>query len=214
MSSRNGIDPEEAARKELRDFGQKIGFELSEGPSQRRFGVPANNPDYPRPKRGCEIFVNHIPRLFNEKQIYDMFHPFGEVYEIRLMLSYASLTNRGFCFVKFMDPSSVDKAIQSLNDPVKYAYLRKPIVVVRSQENHVLWAKYLHPSVTRRNLCDELTKWGVSYFTGVEYKTGSLHAKIVFPDHRQAALARRHLSTIPNPPWDRIEWYIKRPVST
>ena len=50
------------------------------------------------------LFIFHIPNNFSNRELHDLFDPFGEIVSVRIMINNASGRSRGFGFVSFAKP--------------------------------------------------------------------------------------------------------------
>ena len=62
-----------------------------------------------------KLFVGNLPFAASEDSLRDMFTPFGDVQEVRIMTDRATGRSRGFAFVEMVDDEAAAKAITGLN---------------------------------------------------------------------------------------------------
>lgn len=62
------------------------------------------------------LFVSNFPFVTTEDELRATFEAIGAVTSIRIILDRETGRSRGFAFVELADPSSVDAAIERLND--------------------------------------------------------------------------------------------------
>jgi RNA recognition motif-containing protein len=61
------------------------------------------------------IYVGNLPYSANEQTLTELFAPFGEVVEVRIVTDRASGQSKGFGFVEMGSDESTRQAIASLN---------------------------------------------------------------------------------------------------
>ncbi|XP_034946648.1 probable RNA-binding protein 46 [Chelonus insularis] len=86
----------------------------------------------PPPNPECEVYVGNIPREVFEDEMYPLFASIGEIFQIRLITSFAGF-NRGYGFVMYSNVEYANKAISELT-----GYELRPckkIAVVKSINN-------------------------------------------------------------------------------
>lgn len=59
-----------------------------------------------------KLFVGGLPKNCDEKQLRETFARFGEIESVHIKMDLNTGASRGFCFIVFNDPSSVDKALK------------------------------------------------------------------------------------------------------
>nr|XP_010939344.1 probable RNA-binding protein 46 [Elaeis guineensis] len=59
--------------------------------------------------KGSEIFVGGLPRSTTENMIRELFSPYGEIFELRMMKDHNG-NSKGFCFVRFATKEAAFKA--------------------------------------------------------------------------------------------------------
>lgn len=62
-----------------------------------------------------DIFVGSIPFKFKEKDLSDLFEPFGTVSDIKIIISNITRQNKGFGFVTMSNEEEAKNAIKELN---------------------------------------------------------------------------------------------------
>lgn len=62
-----------------------------------------------------DIFVGSIPFKFKEKDLFELFSPFGEVLGTKIVIDKSTRQNKGFGFVEMKDRKEGLKAIKELN---------------------------------------------------------------------------------------------------
>jgi len=66
-----------------------------------------------KPPEGCKtVFVKNLPYNMTEEQLGDLFSHCGTINGIRFVFNSATKNFKGFCYVEFVDPLSVKKAIE------------------------------------------------------------------------------------------------------
>jgi cold-inducible RNA-binding protein len=61
------------------------------------------------------LFVGNLPFTATEDELRDMFSPFGEVQQVRIMTDRDTGRSRGFAFVEMPDDEAAEKAVSDLN---------------------------------------------------------------------------------------------------
>eukprot|EP00211_Chloroparvula_japonica_P007536 CAMPEP_0119155974 /NCGR_PEP_ID=MMETSP1310-20130426/52012_1 /TAXON_ID=464262 /ORGANISM="Genus nov. species nov., Strain RCC2339" /LENGTH=333 /DNA_ID=CAMNT_0007148581 /DNA_START=60 /DNA_END=1062 /DNA_ORIENTATION=+ len=92
----------------------------SQSPIDRRSRSPSTGRRTPSPLAGRDpeenkIFVGGIPWKLDDRDVEDMFSPFGDILDSKVMVDRASGRSRGFAFVTFKNDESVDKAIREMH---------------------------------------------------------------------------------------------------
>lgn len=62
-----------------------------------------------------KLFVGNLPFSATEDALRDLFGPFGEVQQVRIMTDRDTGKSRGFAFVEMAEDDAASKAIDSLN---------------------------------------------------------------------------------------------------
>lgn len=66
--------------------------------------------------RECSnLFVNYLPQSVDDRMLYQLFGPFGEITSYKVMLDLNTNRSRCFGFVKYRDLESAKKALQQMN---------------------------------------------------------------------------------------------------
>ena len=65
---------------------------------------------------GTKIYVGNLPFSVRDKELQDLFAPFGKVSEATVITDRGTGRSKGFGFVTFEEEESVKKAIEELND--------------------------------------------------------------------------------------------------
>jgi RNA recognition motif-containing protein len=61
------------------------------------------------------IYVGNLPYTFREEEIAQLFAPYGEVYEVRLITDRDTRQSKGFGFVELASDEAARRAIADLN---------------------------------------------------------------------------------------------------
>ena len=67
------------------------------------------------------IFVGNLGDTTTEKQLEDLFSPFGEIRSVKIIKDIYNGRSRGFGFVDMPDQLSAEKAIEKLNNSMLHA---------------------------------------------------------------------------------------------
>ena len=108
------------------------------------------------------IFVKNIAPEVSNRELYELFKKFGEIFSVKLALDYSGKSKR-YGFVQYRDPASADKAIAEMNgkeirgrklivDPYKPGERKNPSV--QSYSN--VFVKNLPPDITTKEALDNL----------------------------------------------------------
>ena len=65
-----------------------------------------------------DIYVGSIPFKWKERHLYELFAPFGEVSETKIIIDKITRQNKGFGFVVIDNAASAKKAVEMLNGRV------------------------------------------------------------------------------------------------
>jgi len=69
----------------------------------------------PGDRVGCNLHVKHIPREWNEEDLKNLFLPFGEIIDVRVLRFPNSVFNKESGFVRFDNPGEAREAARRLN---------------------------------------------------------------------------------------------------
>ncbi|ESL06917.1 RNA-binding protein 5 [Trypanosoma rangeli SC58] len=67
---------------------------------------------------GCNIYVATLPLDFDDRQLFDLFAPYGPINSARIMRKKGTRDSKGYGFVFYKNPSSAELAIGSLSGSV------------------------------------------------------------------------------------------------
>jgi len=62
-----------------------------------------------------DIYVGSLPFKIKEKNLQELFEPFGTVTSVKIVIDHISRQNKGFGFVTMPDDKEAAQAIESLN---------------------------------------------------------------------------------------------------
>ena len=62
------------------------------------------------------IFIGNLDSQTTEKQIENLFIPFGEVKSVKIIIDNFTKRSRGFAFVEMPEKENAEKAIEKLNN--------------------------------------------------------------------------------------------------
>jgi RNA recognition motif-containing protein len=79
-----------------------------------------------------DIFVGSLPFKFKEKDLEELFSPFGEVISVKIIIDKATRQNKGFGFVEMKDRPAGLKAIRELDGSDQ---MGRAIQVAEAQKN-------------------------------------------------------------------------------
>ena len=157
---------------------------------QRKYGPPSG---WPNPPEGSEVFIGHLPRDCDGKNLLKTFSQVGRIYQLRLMLDFSGF-NRGYAFISYTHPAEAAMAVQRF-DNFEITPGHK-IGVVISKDNRRLTISNLPFSVTAQGV----KEWMQTLIPENEIKSvfvtpfsGKIKAILEYMDHRSAAMARRDL---------------------
>mmetsp|Transcript_4750 Transcript_4750/g.6401 ORF Transcript_4750/g.6401 Transcript_4750/m.6401 type:complete len:439 (+) Transcript_4750:444-1760(+) len=81
---------------------------------------------------GSNLFVFHIPNDFTNQDMFNLFHPYGNLLSVRIMVERETGRSRGFGFVTYDNVSSAELAIKKLDG---YAIGNKRLKVQHKQRS-------------------------------------------------------------------------------
>ncbi|WOL10446.1 putative RNA-binding protein 46 [Canna indica] len=96
--------------------------------------------------KGSEIFVGGLSRSVSERVIHELFSPYGEIIELR-MIKDQNGNSKGFCFVRF---ASKDSALRAEKEKDGVMVLGKRIGVALSSDQDSLFFGNLHKDWSRQ----------------------------------------------------------------
>ncbi|KAG8195858.1 hypothetical protein JTE90_008550 [Oedothorax gibbosus] len=82
---------------------------------QRIYGGPPPGWVGPPPPKGCEVFINDLPRHMFEDELVPLFQSIGVLYEFRLVINHSGHTSRGYAFAKYSNQTDAQLAIDCLH---------------------------------------------------------------------------------------------------
>jgi len=62
-----------------------------------------------------KLYVGNLPLETKERELYELFSPFGEVEEIKIQRDRYTGAPRGFAFVKMREPDALSRVIEILD---------------------------------------------------------------------------------------------------
>ena len=65
--------------------------------------------------QGANLFICHIPRLWQDSDLFQQFSSFGKILSVKVFLDPRTNQSRGFGFVSYEATGSAQKAILSMN---------------------------------------------------------------------------------------------------
>ncbi|KAK4872984.1 hypothetical protein RN001_015013 [Aquatica leii] len=142
------------------------GLYHSESKDSKSAGPPfALFPYFGQPERGSEIFVNGLPRDAIEDEIFEFFSKVGTIFDMRLMVTDTGLHNRGYAFVRFLNPEQAKNAINVLDQKCfRYGH---QVTVQKSMENNSLYMCGIPYLKSKMQIWLELIESGVEGVTDV-----------------------------------------------
>jgi len=115
-----------------------------------------------------KIFVGGIPLYLTDAQFTSFFSRFGEIKDATVMRDVTTGTSRGFGFVSFADPTSVEKV---LSQPLKIdgRDIEAKIAVPRAQvQSRKIFIGGLPLSLTQEDLKDYFSQYGAIVETSIQ----------------------------------------------
>lgn len=103
----------------------------------------------------CNLIVNYLPQSITEERMRNMFSPFGTLESCKLMIDKHTKQSLGYGFVRYVNPDSSQKAIDSMNGKLldgktlKVAYARPSSSQI---QNANLYVSHLEPHITKEML--------------------------------------------------------------
>lgn len=108
-----------------------------------------------QPLEGSEVFVGGLPRFWGEPQLMPFLEQIGPIFQLRLMMTFSGC-NKGFCFVKFMNPWIANEAVAILNGVVVDGY--RSIFVAKSVDNKKLALSGVPTDLSSKQIFQKLEK--------------------------------------------------------
>nr|XP_018903977.1 PREDICTED: probable RNA-binding protein 46 [Bemisia tabaci] len=178
------------------DFIDQRGAHCIQENGQRKYGGPPPGWEGPPPPKGTEVHVSELPQDCFEFELIPLFEKVGRIYETRLMMEFNSY-NKGYCFIRYATVAEAKMAISVFND-----YEIRPghkISVAISVDNCRLFLGGIPNDKTREEVMQLLSNSVSGLKDVILYKNVSNRKKnrgfcfLEFHNHRQAAIARRHM---------------------
>ncbi|GAB0096293.1 hypothetical protein DMENIID0001_117820 [Sergentomyia squamirostris] len=164
-------------------------YKVNQVNGQRLVGPPDMLRDL-QPPENCEVFLSNIPPHVTECEILPVVSRFGTVLQLRLMMKING-ENRGFCYVMYTREDLARNAIRNLNNSILWGNKLR-VSLSRNTKELILGA--IHPSVPDSVILQTI-------FTSIQptdvqtfIKFNTKYAILEFPNHREAALAKRAFS--------------------
>ncbi|KAF2072590.1 hypothetical protein CYY_006087 [Polysphondylium violaceum] len=63
----------------------------------------------------CNVFVKYLPCDFTEKELHELFQPFGDIVNTKVMVNIKTGNSLGYGFVRFSQPTFATEAIKNMN---------------------------------------------------------------------------------------------------
>jgi len=63
-----------------------------------------------------KIYVGNLPASYTEKELYELFTPFGEVVSAEITVAMDGKSNNGYGYVTMVNDKDIPKAVQKLNN--------------------------------------------------------------------------------------------------
>ena len=71
------------------------------------------------------IYVGHLPKGFNEKELKSFFQQFGTITKLRVSRSVKTARSRGFAFIEYEDKQVAHIAAQTMNKYIIFSLLKQ-----------------------------------------------------------------------------------------
>jgi len=134
-----------------------------------------------------------------EDELVPLFEPFGQIYDLRIMVDPFTGLNKGFAFCTYATKEGAQSAVKSMeNHEVRGG---RKLGVCLSQANNRLFVGSIPKSKTKQDIFDEFsTKVEelsdvIVYISAEDKNKNRGFAFLEFSTHKDAALARRKLMT-------------------
>jgi len=113
---------------------------------------------------GIKLFIGQVPKEYEEKDVRDLFEPFGDIYDFNFLLDKESGHHKGCCFLTFYDNESSKAAIESLHGRTTLPGARNPIQVKaaasETPENRKLFVGMLSRSLDEEAVRSMFSEYG------------------------------------------------------
>lgn len=190
----------EGAEANLKEILQRTGYSHEVTPGQRKYGGPPPNWDGPPPGPGHEVFCGKIPKDVLEDELIPLFENCGTMWDLRLMMDPVTKQCRSFCFVTFVDKSSVDTAVKQLDG--HQIRPGKKLKVNPSIPNSRLFVGNIPKSKSKEDIMQEFSKVVDGLHDAIIYNVPDDPKKknrgftfLDFDCHKTAAAAKKRLAT-------------------
>eukprot|EP00033_Pygsuia_biforma_P003266 GCRY01003579.1.p1 GENE.GCRY01003579.1~~GCRY01003579.1.p1 ORF type:complete len:465 (+),score=107.71 GCRY01003579.1:176-1570(+) len=81
------------------------------------------------PPKGLSLYVKPLTDDITEDQLKENFEQFGEIDNVKIMMNLDTGKSKGFGFVKFIEQSSADKAVEQMNGTKLTEQAESPLIV-------------------------------------------------------------------------------------
>jgi Q family heterogeneous nuclear ribonucleoprotein R len=190
----------ELAEANLKAILERTGYSHEVTAGQRKYGGPPPNWEGPAPGPGHEVFCGKIPKDVLEDELIPLFEKCGTIWDLRLMMDPTTKQCRSFCFVTFVDKSSVDTAVKQLD-----GYQIRPgkkLKVNPSIPNSRLFVGNIPKSKSKDDIVQEFSKVVEGLVDAIIYNVPDDPKKknrgftfLDFESHKAAAAAKKRLSS-------------------
>jgi len=182
----------------------RTGYTLDITTGQRKYGGPPPGWEGPAPgtgeKKFCsQVFIGKIPRDMYEDELVPLFEPYGQIYDLRIMVDPFSGLNKGYAFVTYSTKEGAQSAVKAMeNHEVRGG---KKLGVCLSQANNRLFVGSIPKTKTKQDIMEEFkTKVEeltdvIMYFSAEDKNKNRGFVFLDFATHKDAAQARRKLQS-------------------
>lgn len=190
--------------EKVKQLLNRTGYTLDITTGQRKYGGPPpgweGTPPGTGEKKFCsQVFIGKIPRDMYEDELVPLFEPYGQIYDLRIMVDPFSGLNKGYAFVTFSTKEGAVAAVKAMeNREVRGG---KKLGVCLSQANNRLFVGSIPKTKTKHDIMEEFkTKVEeltdvIMYFSAEDKNKNRGFAFLDFATHKDAALARRKLQS-------------------
>lgn len=117
---------------------------------------------------GVKLFIGQVPKEYTEKDVRDVFEPYGEIYSFNMLMDKEKGEHKGCCFLTYYDNESSKAAVESLHGKITLPGARNPIQVKPAASEVLPENRKLFCGMLARSLDEDGVRSMFSQFGSIE----------------------------------------------